>query len=60
MDHVITSAHALLRDDSGQDLTEYGLLASLIAILAIVALGDLGVLIGGLWDDIVLQLATVL
>jgi Flp pilus assembly pilin Flp len=60
MDHVITSAHALLRDDSGQDLTEYGLLASLIAILAIVALGDLGVLIGGLWDDIVLQLASVL
>jgi Flp pilus assembly pilin Flp len=60
MDHVITSAHALLRDDSGQDLTEYGLLASLIAILVIVALGDLGVLIGGLWDDIVLQLATVL
>jgi Flp pilus assembly pilin Flp len=60
MDHFITSAHALLRDDSGQDLTEYGLLASLIAILVIVAVGDLGVLIGTLWDDIVLQLATVL
>ena len=60
MDHFITSAHALLRDDRGQDLTEYGLLASLIAILVIVAVGDLGVLIGALWDDIVLQLATVL
>jgi len=60
MDHFITSAHAFLQDDSGQDLTEYGLLASLIAILVIVAVGDLGVLIGALWDDIVLQLATVL
>jgi Flp pilus assembly pilin Flp len=58
--HLITSAHALLRDDSGQDLTEYGLLASLIAIVVIAAVGDVGVLISGLWDDIVLQLATVL
>jgi Flp pilus assembly pilin Flp len=58
--HLITSAHALLRDDRGQDLTEYGLLASLIAIVVILAVGDVGVLISGLWDDIVLQLATVL
>jgi Flp pilus assembly pilin Flp len=60
MDHFITSAHALLRDDRGEDLTEYGLLASLIAIVVIVALGDVGVQISGLWDDIVLQFASLL
>jgi Flp pilus assembly pilin Flp len=60
MHHIIASAHALLRDDRGQDLTEYGLLACLIAIVVMVTVVDVGVLISGLWDDIVLQLASVL
>jgi Flp pilus assembly pilin Flp len=60
MGHFITSAYALLRDDRGQDLTEYGLLVCLIAIVVLVAVGDVGVQISGLWDQIVLQLATAL
>jgi len=60
MRHLTTSAYALLRDDRGQDLTEYGLLACLIAIVVLVAVGDVGLQISGLWDHIVLQFATVL
>ena len=60
MRHFITSACALLRDDRGQDLIEYGMLASLIAIFAMVAVGDLGLLISQFWTDIVVQIAEVL
>lgn len=60
MGHLITSARALLRDDRGQDLTEYGLLVCLIAIVVMVAVGDVGLEIGGMWDDIVLQFASLL
>ena len=60
MQIVITSAYALLRDDRGEDLTEYGLLVTLIAIVAMIAVGDLGVEITRFWNHIVVQLATVL
>jgi Flp pilus assembly pilin Flp len=60
MQSLITSAYALLRDDRGEDLTEYGLLMFLIVIVAMVAVGDLGLQIGDLWDQIIVQFATVL
>ena len=60
MDHLITSARALLRDDSGQDLTEYVLLASLIAIVVMVSVGDIGLQISDFWTDIVVQFAALL
>jgi Flp pilus assembly pilin Flp len=60
MDHFITSAHALLRDDSGQDLTEYVLLASLIAIVVMVTIGDVGLQVSDFWTDIVVQFAALL
>jgi Flp pilus assembly pilin Flp len=60
MDHLITSARALLRDDSGQDLTEYVLLASLIAIVVMVTVGDVGLQISDFWTDIVVQFAALL
>ena len=60
MRYLIASAHAFLRDDRGQDLTEYGLLACLIAIAVIVTVSDFGLLVSGLWDDIVVQFAALL
>ncbi|HVN68617.1 MAG TPA: Flp family type IVb pilin [Candidatus Binatia bacterium] len=39
---MITTLKALLRDESGAELVEYGLLASLIAIVAMVAVQALG------------------
>ena len=60
MRHLITSAYALLRDDRGQDLIEYGLLISLIAIFAMASVGDLGLRINEFWTDIVVQISEVL
>jgi Flp pilus assembly pilin Flp len=60
MHRFITSVRAWLRDERGQDLTEYGLLACLIAIVALVAVSDVGLQISDLWTDIVVQLAEVL
>lgn len=43
MDAVVTLVHTLvLRRDEGQDLIEYGLLAGLIAVIAIAAVTAVG------------------
>jgi Flp pilus assembly pilin Flp len=44
---------ALLRDDRGQDLTEYGLAASLIAIAAMAMVADFGSVVSTWWVRIV-------
>ena len=56
----MTSARAFLRDDRGEDLAEYGFLAALIAIVVMVAVGDVGVQLNNLWTQIVVELAAVL
>ena len=43
------AAFKLLRDDSGQDLLEYSLLAVLIAIVAMVAVRSVGTTMTDLW-----------
>jgi pilus assembly protein Flp/PilA len=43
---------ALLRDDSGQDLLEYALLASLIAIAVYAGIESTGTSVTGLFDRI--------
>jgi Flp pilus assembly pilin Flp len=60
MRNVLTCARAFLRDESGEDLAEYGLLASLIAIVAMVAVGDLGVQISDIWGAIVKEIESIL
>lgn len=58
--NVMIRLRALLRDDEGQDLTEYGLLACLIAVAAIAAIGGLGIEVSALWDGIVSGLEDIL
>ena len=48
---------ALTRDDSGQDLIEYALLAALIALAAVVAIGTAGGQVNAIWERIVAALA---
>jgi Flp pilus assembly pilin Flp len=60
MGHLIAAVDAFLRDDSGQDLAEYGLLASLIAVVVMVAVGDVGLQVGDLWAHIVDQIESFL
>jgi Flp pilus assembly pilin Flp len=42
MQHVLLVANRLCRSDKGQDLVEYGLLAMLIAVAAVVAVTTVG------------------
>ena len=42
MKNLITRMRALTRDDSGQDLLEYALLAALIALVAVAAVTSSG------------------
>ena len=60
MRNVLAYARALLRDESGQDLAEYGLLASLIAVVAMVAVRDLGVHLSDIWGAIVKEIESLL
>jgi pilus assembly protein Flp/PilA len=56
---TIDRLRALLRDESGQDVIEYALLATLIAVVAIGVLSDAGTQVGTLWDNIAAGIAVV-
>jgi pilus assembly protein Flp/PilA len=57
--NLIARFRALLRNDKGQDLIEYALLAGLIALVAVVAIGDAGTEVNEIWQDIVAALQNV-
>ena len=46
----------LLREDSGQDLIEYALLAAFISLAALIAMTSLGTAISGKFDEVRLKL----
>jgi Flp pilus assembly pilin Flp len=50
---AVARLRALAGDDQGQDLTEYGLLAGLIALVAIAAIGSFGTAATNMWTGIV-------
>lgn len=52
MNYMRTLMTDLLRDDSGQDLIEYALVAALIALGAVVAIGTLGNDISNLFNNV--------
>jgi pilus assembly protein Flp/PilA len=54
---TLTTVLARLRDDSGQDLIEYALLAALIALAAVVAIGTAGDQVNAIWERIVTALS---
>ena len=59
MANLMTRVRALLRDEEGQDLIEYALLAGLIALVSTLALTNAGTEVRGIWEDIVLALQDV-
>jgi len=59
MAHLTARFRALLRDDQGQDLIEYALLAGLIALVSTLALTSAGTEVKGIWEDIQSALADV-
>jgi len=46
-------------DSSGQDLIEYGLLATLVSLGAVLAVESVGLSVGQLWARIAMQLAAM-
>lgn len=50
--HVVSIIRQLMRRDAGQDLLEYGLLAVLIAVVVMAAVGTLGQINVVLWQNI--------
>lgn len=52
MKNIINIAAALLNDESGQDLIEYGLVAGLIGLGAVVAMTGLSGKIGTLFNTV--------
>jgi len=57
--NVIARFRALLRNDEGQDLIEYALLAGLIALVAVGGITAAGGEVEGIWNDISAALAAV-
>jgi pilus assembly protein Flp/PilA len=57
--NLVMRFRALVRDDKGQDLIEYALLAGLIALVSVVAIGNAGTEVNEIWESIVGQLQTV-
>ena len=53
MTDLLTVAKGLVVEDEGQDLVEYGLLAALIAIAAMLAVSTLGTTIRTVFWDVV-------
>jgi pilus assembly protein Flp/PilA len=52
MARALCSLKALLRDDRGQDLVEYVLVAALVSVVAIGAMTAAGGTLSDLWDSI--------
>ena len=57
--NAIARFRALLRDDAGQVLIEYALLAGLIALVAVAAITSAGTEVDAIWDKIVVSLQNV-
>jgi pilus assembly protein Flp/PilA len=57
--YLINRLRALVRDDSGQDLIEYALLAALIALASVAAVTAAGDAVEGVWNAIVGMLGNV-
>jgi pilus assembly protein Flp/PilA len=58
MNRMLTVLARLLRDDDGQDLIEYALLAALIALAAVVAMQATGTSVNGVFNSISGQLGS--
>jgi pilus assembly protein Flp/PilA len=52
MNRMLTAAARFARNDEGQDLIEYALLAALIALAAVVAMQATGTSINGLFNTV--------
>ncbi len=60
MNNIFSTLKNLLRDESGQDLIEYALVAALIALAAVAAMSTLGKDISSLFTSVSTQLTAAI
>jgi pilus assembly protein Flp/PilA len=56
---LLTALRRFVREDSGQDLLEYGMLAALIAVVVLAAVSNSGSSINNLWTAVAASMAAV-
>jgi pilus assembly protein Flp/PilA len=59
MANLIARLRALVRDDRGQDLIEYALIAGLVALVAVAGITTAGQEVQRVWDEIATALTAV-
>ena len=59
MQHLANTLLALVRDDGGQDLIEYALLAGFVSLLVVAVVTNLGVAVNGIYSGIDTQVALI-
>lgn len=56
---IMAFAKRLLTDEGGQDLIEYALLATVVSLVAVTAVFNVGTGVNSLWGGVDSQMATV-
>ncbi len=59
MQHLMNNLLSLVRDDCGQDLIEYALLAGFVSLLVVAVVTNLGVAVNGIFGGIDTQVAAI-
>ena len=59
MQHLMNNLLSLVRDDGGQDLIEYALLAGFVSLIVVAVVTNLGVAVNGIFSGIDTQVAAI-
>ena len=59
MQHLMNNLLSLVRDDGGQDLIEYAILAGFVSLIVVAVVTNLGVAVNGIYGGIDTQVAAI-
>ncbi len=59
MQHLMNNLLSLVRDDGGQDLIEYAILAGFVSLIVVAVVTNLGVAVNGIFSGIDTQVAAI-
>ena len=59
MQHLMNNLPSLVRDDGGQDLIEYAILAGFVSLIVVAVVTNLGVAVNGIFGGIDTQVAAI-
>ena len=59
MQHLVSTVLSFVRDEDGQDLIEYALLAGFVSLIVVAVVTNLGVAVNGIFGGIDTQVAAI-